>query len=438
MEKKLLIIQPSHYRSRHDLTVVRTRKRKVVPFTPPYLAALTPEGWEIKLADEQLEGIDFEMPADLVAITAWTINSLRAYAIADRFRQRGIPVIMGGPHVSFHREEAGEHCDAVGVGEGETIWPQMLADAAAGRLKKVYRSEHLIELAGLPFPRYDLLEMSRYGFFKTFSVQTSRGCPFRCEFCSERRYLGEKYRVRPVAEVVEEIRRSGARYVLFVDSNFAGKVDHAMGLMEAILPLKVRWSALWSLRLCANKDFMDLAQKSGLLHVNIGFESIDPDTLDAMNKKVNLTDHERILQYLRKRGVSYSLNFIFGYDSDKEAIFEATLSFLLRNKVPAAYFNILTPHKGSSLYDRLKAEGRIVDEAGIGRWPGMKCHIKLKNFSAAELIQRVKGLHRKFYSYRSMLARLPLPLTEAAVASWMINIAERKSFRNEAENFDEF
>jgi len=99
---------------------------------------------------------------------------------------------------------------------------------------------------------------------------------------------------------------------------------------------------------------------------------------------------------------------------------------------------MLTPHKGSSLYDRLKAEGRIVDEAGIGRWPGMKCHIKLKNFSAAELIQRVKGLHRKFYSYRSMLARLPLPLTEAAVASWMINIAERKSFRNEAENFDEF
>jgi len=105
-----------------------------------------------------------------------------------------------------------------------------------------------------------------------------------------------------VAEVVEEIRRSGARYVLFVDSNFAGKVDHAMGLMEAILPLKVRWSALWSLRLCANKDFMDLAQKSGLLHVNIGFESIDPDTLDAMNKKVNLTDHERILQDLRKGG----------------------------------------------------------------------------------------------------------------------------------------
>lgn len=438
MKKKLLIIQPSHYRSRYDPDVVRTRKRKVVPLTLPYLAALTPEDWDIELVDEQLDGVDFEAPADLVALTVWTVNSLRAYAIADRFRQKGVPVIMGGPHMSFHWEEAQGHCDAVGVGEGEAIWPQMLADAAAGRLKKMYSAEQLLDLAGLPFPRYDLLDKGRFGLFKTFSVQTSRGCPFRCEFCSERRYLGEKYRFRPVAEVVEEIRRSGARYVLFADSNFAGKVDHTMELMEAILPLKVRWSALWSLRLCANKEFMDLAQKSGLLHVNIGFESIDPDTLDAMNKKLNLTDHERILQNLRKRGVSYSLNFIFGYDSDKKDIFEATLSFLLRNKVPAAYFNMLTPHKGSPLYDRLEAEGRIVDVDGIGRWPGMTCHIKLKNFSATELIQQIKGLHRRFYSYRSMLARLPLPLTEAAVASWTINMAERKSFKEEAENFDEF
>ncbi|HRT71684.1 MAG TPA: cobalamin-dependent protein, partial [Syntrophales bacterium] len=143
MKKKLLIIQPSHYRSRYDPDVVRTRKRKVVPLTLPYLAALTPEDWDIELVDEQLDGVDFEAPADLVALTAWTINSLRAYAIADRFRQKGVPVIMGGPHMSFHWEEAQGHCDAVGVGEGEAIWPQMLADAAAGRLKKMYSAEQL-------------------------------------------------------------------------------------------------------------------------------------------------------------------------------------------------------------------------------------------------------------------------------------------------------
>jgi radical SAM superfamily enzyme YgiQ (UPF0313 family) len=438
MAKKLLIIQPSHYRNRYDPTVVRIPKKKVVPLTLPYLAALTPEDWDVKLVDEQLDGIDFETPADLVAITVWTINSLRAYAIADRFRQKGLPVIMGGPHMSFHSEEAAEFCDAVGVGEGEIIWQQMLADVETGCLKKIYRADCLSELRGLPLPRYNLLDMGKYGLFKTFSVQSSRGCPFKCEFCSERLYLGEQYRFRPIAEVVEEIRSCGARNILFADSNFAGKIDHSMELMEAIMPMNLRWSALWSIRLCTNKEFLSLAQRSGLLHVNIGLESINPDTLEEMNKRMNLVDQEGILQDLRKRGISYSLNFIFGSDSEKEDIFKATLSFLLRNKVPAAYLNILTPHKGSSLYERLKSENRIIDIDGIGRWPGITCHVKLPNFSPAELVQHVKDLHRKFYSYGSMLARLPLPLTGAAIASWIINLTEKKSFQTGAENFSEF
>jgi len=208
--------------------------------------------------------------------------------------------------------------------------------------------------------------------------------------------------------------------------------------MEAIIPLKLRWSALWSIRLCANREFMSLAQKSGLLHVNIGLESISPDTLKEMKKNINLVDQEEILRDLRRREISYSLNFIFGSDSEKEDVFPATLSFLLRNKVPAAYLNILTPHKGSVLYERLKAEHRIIDIEGIGRWPGMSCHIKLPNFSPAELVAHIQDLHRKFYSYRSMLARLPLPLHRSAIASWIINFAERNSFQTGAENFSEF
>jgi len=438
MAKKLLIIQPSHYRNRRDPTVVRISKKKVVPLTLPYLAALTPPEWEVKLVDEQLDGIDFTTPADVVAITVWTINSLRAYAIADRFRDRGVPVLMGGPHISFHGEEAAAHCDALGIGEGEMIWRQMLADAETGSLRKIYRSAGPSDLKGLPRPRYNLLDMSKYGIFKTFSVQSSRGCPFRCEFCSERLYLGAQYRCRPIPEVVEEIRHCGSRYILFADSNFAGNADNAMQLMEAIIPLKLRWSALWSIRLCANREFMSLAQKSGLLHVNIGLESISPDTLKEMKKNINLVDQEEILRDLRRREISYSLNFIFGSDSEKEDVFPATLSFLLRNKVPAAYLNILTPHKGSVLYERLKAEHRIIDIEGIGRWPGMSCHIKLPNFSPAELVAHIQDLHRKFYSYRSMLARLPLPLHRSAIASWIINFAERNSFQTGAENFSEF
>ena len=441
MIRKLFIIQPSHYQPRSNLTIHKSRKRTLVPLTLPYLAALTPKGWDVRLIDEQLMDVDFQTPVDLVAITTWTINSFRAYEIADRFKERGVPVIMGGPHTYFHSEEAAQHCDAVGIGEGENIWPTMLEDAANGRLKKVYCADPLPALQGLPFPRYDLLNLRKHSFFKTFSIQSSRGCPFKCEFCSERFYLGERYRTRPVQEVIEEIKATKAGNLLFADSNFAGKIDHTMELMEALIPLKVRWSSLWSAYLCTNQKFMDLAQKSGLLHVNIGVESIDPDTLVEMNKKVNkVQQYEEILTNLRKRGISYSLNFIFGWDTEKRDVFRSTMDFLQRNKVPVAYFNILTPHKGTPLYDRMKAENRIIDIHHIGRWPGILCCIKPKCDSPGELEEKVKKMYADFYRYSSMLARLPLPFTKANIASWVVNFSQRKVSHggNAMENFDDY
>jgi len=443
MAKRLLIIQPSHYRTQSNRVIHKSRKRSLVPLTLPYLAALTPPEWDVSLIDEQLSDVDFRASVDLVAITTWTINSLRAYEIADRFRERRVPVIIGGPHTCFHSDEAAEHCDAVGVGEGEHIWPEILADAANGRLKKTYRANALPTLQGLPFPRYDLLDLWKYGIWKikSFSVQSSRGCTFQCEFCSERFYLGGRYRFRPVREVVEEIRASRARNILFADSNFAGNVDHTMELMEALVPLHVSWSSLWPAYLCTNQKFMDLAQKSGLLHVNIGIESIDPDAIYEMNKKVNkVQQYKEILANLRKRGISYSLNFIFGWDTEKKGVFRSTMTFLRQNKVPVAYFNILTPHKGTPLYERMKAEDRIIDIDQIGRWPGIFCHIRPKNYSASELEEEVKKMDRDFYSYSSMVARLPFSLTKASITSWVMNWSQRKvsRFGEGMENFDDY
>jgi radical SAM superfamily enzyme YgiQ (UPF0313 family) len=437
---KVQIIQPAHYISPANRSLHRTRKRSVVNLTLPYLAALTPEDWEVVLVDEQLEDVDFDAPVDVVAITSWTMNSLRAYEIADRFRSKGVKVIIGGPHTFFHQAEAAEHCDAVGAGEGETIWPLMLEDAAAGRLKQFYQADSPHDLRNLPMPRYDLLDMKRYDWFKTYSVQSSRGCPFRCEFCSERLYLGEEYRYRPVADVVEEIRCSGSRDVLFADSNFAGNLSHTMELMEALIPLRLRWSALWSAHLCKNDEFMDLAKKSGLLHLNIGMESIDAQTLASMNKKANKAgDYGRILQGLRKRGISYSLNFIFGWDTETEDVFQATYEFLMRHKVPAAYFNILTPDKGTALYDRMKEENRLVNADNIGRWPGDRCFILPRNFKPETLENGVKDLYRKFYRYPSMFARLAPPVTMSNIASWVINFSQRKvAWADGMENFDGF
>jgi radical SAM superfamily enzyme YgiQ (UPF0313 family) len=437
---RLHIIQPTHYQSPSNRLLHKTKKRSVVNLTLPYLAALAPKGFEITLIDEQLTDIDFNAPVDIVAITTWTMNSIRAYEIADRFRLLGVPVLMGGPHVFFHFEEAADHADAVCLGEGEFLWPQMLEDAAGGRLKKLYRTDEVQNLKHLRMPHYELLDLKPYGFFKTFSVQSSRGCPFRCEFCSERLYLGEAYRFRPTEDVIEEIKHTGAKNILFADSNFAGNTPHAMELMEALIPLHIRWSALWSVHLCKNDTFMDLAKKSGLLHLNIGMESIDSKTLISMNKKANkASEYQQILGGLRRRGISYSLNFIFGWDTETEDVFSSTFEFLKKNKVPAAYFNILTPDKGTPLYDRMLKENRLTHIDDLGRWPGDRCFIKPKNYSPAILEERVRELHNAFYSYPSMLSRLPLPVTMGNIASWVINFSQRDVMREGSkENFDSF
>jgi radical SAM superfamily enzyme YgiQ (UPF0313 family) len=437
---KILIIQPSHYVSKNDRTVFKSRMRALVPLTLPYLAALTPKDWDVTLVDEQLQDIDFDAKPDLVAITSWTVHSIRGYDVARKFRDKGIPVIMGGPHVWFHPEEASKHCDAIGIGEGEPIWAKMLEDAAGGNLQKVYQAPQMKSIAKLPLPRWNMLDLRKYGPFKTFSLMSSRGCPMQCEFCSERLYLGGGFRVRPVEDVIADIKHTGSKNVFFGDSDFGGKRASAMALMEAMIPLKLRWSALWTSFLCYDDEYMDLAQRSGLLHVNMGIESINRDTLKGMNKNFNKVDrYSEMLANLRKRGISYSLNFIFGWDTEQQGVFENTLEFLHKEKVPVAYFNILCPEKGTMFFEKMKADDRILRLEDIGRFPGEFCHIKPKNFTAEEIEKNVQDMYLKFYSWKSMLKRLPPPVTQSNIASWVVNISQRKlAQRSQGENNNNF
>lgn len=444
MNKRILIIQPSHYVSKTNRTLLKSRRRPLVPLNLPYLAAMTPEGWDITLVNEYLEDINFQSnpKPDVVAITTWTLHSVRAYDISDEFRKQGIPVIMGGPHAWFHPDETSKHCDAVGVGEGEPIWAKMLEDAINGNLQKIYQAPQMPSIAGLPFPRWDKLDLTKYGPFKTYSLMSSRGCPMQCEFCSERLYLGGGYRVRPTEDVIEDIKHTGSKYIFFGDSDFGGKRAHTMELMEAMIPLKLRWSALWTSNLCNDAEFMDIAKRSGLLHVNMGIESINPETLKSMNKKFNkVARYSELLGNLRKDGISYSLNFIFGWDTETPEVFRSTLDFLHEEKVPVAYFNILTPEKGTMFYERMKTEDRILKTEEIGRWPGHICHIKPKYCTAEEIVSNVQGMYREFYSWKSMFKRLPLPVTQANIASWVVNLSQRRMAKlcnAENDNFDSF
>jgi radical SAM superfamily enzyme YgiQ (UPF0313 family) len=358
-----------------------------------------------------------------------------------RIPQTRPQVILGGPHVFFFAQEAQAHCDAVGVGEAEALWRTMLEDAEANRLKPLYHAQQLKDLSGFPFPRYDLLNLRRYGLIKTFAVQATRGCPLACEFCSERLYLGGGFRVRPVQDVVEELKRLPSHNIFFAESNFGIKRRHAMELMEAFIPLRLRWSTLWSMNLCYDKDFLDLAQRSGLLHVNIGMESIDGQTIASMRKGQNKTErYHAVLSDLRWRGISFSLNFIFGWDTETREVFAHTLRFLEDEKVPVAYFNLLTPDKGTSFFDRMRQQDRIIDEAEIGRWPGQPCHIKPLFCTPGELEQDVQRIHRDLYSFPSMFRRLPLPASTSAIASWVLNFSQRRvaAHADQGHNFTEY
>jgi len=436
---KIHIIQPTHFAAAHSRELFKTKKLNLMPLTLAYLAALMPKGSEIRLTDERTQDLEMDWPADLVLITVWTINSLRAYEIADGFRKKGVTVILGGPHCFFYGDEAAAHCDAVAVGEGEVVLPEIFRDLETGKLKSFYHAKEFHNLLNLPLPRRDLLNPRSFTRFHTVAVQTSRGCPFSCEFCAERFYLGSRYRMRPVEEVIAEIKATGSKRIFFADSTFSGNRGRTMKLMEALIPLKLRWSALWTANRVLERDFMVLAKKSGLLHVNLGIESIKQDTLDGMHKKTsNAGTLKDVIAALRDLDISFSFNLIFGWDTDHVEDFQRTLDFLKAHKVHVAFFNSFCPYKGTPVYKKYLDEGRIIDPDNLNRWPGISARVHPRNFTPDELAEGISGMYRDFYSWPSILHRLPLPTSMSAITSWVMNLSQRKMASGNATNFERY
>lgn len=439
---KLLIIQAATYRSEEDCRPMRIRKRRLVGAILPHLAAMAPTGWQITLHDDAIAEPPYGEHFDVVAITVRTVTSFRAYEIADKFRALGVKVLMGGPHATFYGTEMAEHADAVCVGEGEEIFAEMLADAAAGRLRPVYRRDAAADLKGLPRPRWDLLDMKNYVFYRPFVIQQSRGCPYTCDFCAERRLNGDYgFRDRPAEEIIEDIKRCGGKHIFFAASQFVGHKGRTMELMEKLVPLKIHWSALFSPRFGLDAAFLDLAKKSGLLHVNMGIESISQGALKAMHKDFNHVEtYREMIRNLNERNISYSFNFVIGADTDTPDVFDETLKFLNEMKVPAAYFNVMVPLKGTPLYDRGKQDGRILDEANMERWAGVKCYMRPKNMSTDTLIAGVKRMQKEFYSWPKVMSRLRFPpRSYADFASWEVCLSQRAVADSDIMNeFSEF
>jgi radical SAM superfamily enzyme YgiQ (UPF0313 family) len=409
---RILLIQPTTYYP--DKRPLRSKTRWLVGITLPYLAALTPKGIQVDLVDDRLSPIPYQRPYDLVGITATCATSPRAYEIAQEFRQRGVPVVMGGFHVSLHPEEALEHCDAVVVGEAESVWPEVLEDARQRRLKPRYQAPDFHNLVGLPRPRLELVDFRRYRV-KITPTQTSRGCPYHCAFCEVPIVYGHTYRRRPLGEVMEEIkaniRITGLKKVYFIDDNLTGHWDYARELFKALIPLNIRWSCLWTINTARDEELLDLAKKSGCDHVNIGIENVCEESITSIEKRQNpVKEYEELLGRLKKKGIFYSLNFMFGLDGDTPALFEETLAFLERIKAPMAFFNVATPRRGTPMWEQLNQEGRVHNPEAE-RYLGMVCNFIPKHMTPEDCESGVWRCFQKFYSFPSIFRRLLLPPT---------------------------
>jgi radical SAM superfamily enzyme YgiQ (UPF0313 family) len=374
------------------------------PMCLPVLAALTPPGAYMHLVDENVEPVNLAEDADLVAISAMTASAPRAYEIADAFRARGISVVMGGMHPSALPEEAALHADSVVVGEAENQWPQVYADFAAGHPQRLYRAAERPQLANLPFPRRDLLRADRY--LTANLVQTARGCPHACSFCSVSPVFGRRYRFRPIPEVIAEIRSLNSRSIAFPDDNIVGNPARARELFEALIPLQVRWVGQGDLSMARDEDLLKLMARSGCLAMFVGIESLSADSLASAHKHPNVgLDLARAIATIHRHGIDLVGSFVFGLDGDTPSLFRETVAFTERVKLGAAQFSVLTPFPGTPVFDQLHSEGRILNYDWSLYTMG---HVVFQpqNMTVAELLAGRNYAYNRFYSLPSIAKRL--------------------------------
>jgi len=383
-------------------------KKERKAFFPPLniciLAALTPEGVEVALTDENNEAIDYEEEVDLVAITSMTCTAPRMYEIAYNFRNRGICVVLGGTHITALPEEAVQHADAIVLGEAEELWPQLINDFKNKRLQRIYRSSHRPDLRHLPLPRRSLLKTNGYYYKNT--VQTSRGCPYNCSFCSVTNFFGGSYRFRPIEQVVKEISFfDGPNIVGFTDDNIMATPPRAKKLFAELKPLKIIWGGQASINLAEKEGLLQAASESGCKALFIGFESLSPKALSEANKPINKPEkYIKAIEKIHSYDISILGSFVFGFDSDDYGAFKNTVDFAKQAKLELAQFSVLTPFPGTVLYSKLEAEGRILHRDWSKYYQGEAC-FQPTNMTPEELKRGQKWAWNNFYSDFSILRR---------------------------------
>ncbi|HWR58978.1 MAG TPA: radical SAM protein [Thermodesulfovibrionales bacterium] len=375
----------------------------------PLLAALTPPGHTITIVEEAFAPDNINQDVDLVGITVLTELVLRAYRIADTYRQKAVKVVMGGIHPTVLPDEALEHADAVVVGEAEGVWPRLVSDAASGQMQRIYRAGKMTDLNGLPKPRRDLFPGTKCNGNAPIpiGVETSRGCPYDCEFCCIGQTLGQQYRVRPVQEVIAEIESIDSPHLFFCDDALGLNRNAAKKLFTEMIPLRRRWLAQGTVSLAEDLELLRLMERSGCLGLLIGFESVQKGTQNEVNKIKNLKiDFYEAMRRFHGEGFGILGSFVFGFDYENKDVFEQTLEFIMRGRLDVIQLRILTPYPGTRLYKRLLSEGRLfVRDWWLRGYPPDTLLFQPKGMTADELISGYDRLNREAYSFGAMMKR---------------------------------
>ena len=401
MKIDIIIAYMQRYEHGHEMNFVP-------PITGIHLAAITSAGHEVRVIHQQITPLNYDTDADLIALSFFSGFAPEAYRIARAFKQKGKLVVAGGPHASFWPEEMLAYCDAVVVGEAESVWAELLADAERGALKQIYHGKPL-PLNDLPTPRYDLLPDT---FFVKRVVQATRGCPFTCSFCTVPS-INPGFRVRPVQDVIKDIAYDNFEHwwqrkiVWFWDDNLTANRKYVKELLRAMIPLKKWWLTQASMDIAKDEELLDLLQESGCIGVFFGIETFGKESLKDANKRQNKAEHyKECIEALHKRGICVMAGFIAGFDGDTpESILEMARR-LYEIGVDVPFLSILTPYKGTPLYDKMEAEGRLIAERGLEFYNGYNVAFQPKTMSAAELLQAHRRLWMTAFSIKYSLKRI--------------------------------
>jgi radical SAM superfamily enzyme YgiQ (UPF0313 family) len=402
---QLLMLQPEN---REINRFRRWQFNNFSQITIPYLAAFVDERlYAITLVDEYSGKVPYDKRFDLVAITVNTPNAPHCYEMSARFRALGAKVVMGGPHATLLPEEVSRHCDHLMVGEGEVTWARFLADfadGADGAAQAVYRSETAPELVNLPIPRWDLLKRSR---LMKGAVFATRGCPYNCRYCNLKQIYHDRFRTRPVEDVVRELRALPMKFFVFWDDNLFADKNYVRELLRAIAPLKRKWAAQATLRDCADDELLTLAKNAGCQYLFVGLESFSDSSLSDAGKGVNrVADYAELIGRIHRHGIMVQAGIVFGFDSDGADVFDRTLAACESLGIDGATVSILTPFPKTPIYEQLKAEDRIISEDWSRYNSKTAVAFRPKNMSAEQLCDGYVRFRRGFYSLKSFIRRM--------------------------------